>query len=69
MMSLKLVALWAITTTAEAKKPISFEFRFYMSIFNDKTGLQIQTPVKTSRPRTPLPSITFHKYDKLMLCV
>lgn len=38
-MFFKLVVFWVIIIIVKVKKFISFEFRFYMSIFNDKIGL------------------------------
>jgi len=68
MLTLKLIALVALTTASRAQTISALDITF-MCKYVDKIVFYIQKVLKTSRPGVPLPKITFFKYEKPELCV
>lgn len=63
MLTLKLIALAALTTASRAQTISALHITF-MCKYVDKIVFYIQKVLKTSRPGVSLPKITFFKYEK-----
>ena len=68
LLTLKLIALIALTTAARAQTISALDIQ-YLVKFMDRYVFQIQTLLKTSKPEVPSPNVVLYKFQKKELCV